>query len=74
MSIEEQDEGSIDMDSQPARIQTELTDAECLIHLNLTSRALLPLIHDAIDKGREQPTIDSVLGAHSRHCPATDWR
>ena len=28
--------------------------AECLIHLNLTSRAFLPLIDDAIDKGREQ--------------------
>ncbi len=27
--------------------------AECLIHLNLTSRAFLPLIRDAITKGRE---------------------
>ena len=27
--------------------------AECLIHLNLTSHAFLPLIADAIDKGRE---------------------
>ena len=47
------EEGSIDMDSQLARIHTELTDAECLIHLNLTPRAFLPLIHDAIDKGRD---------------------
>jgi len=28
--------------------------AECLIHLNLTSRAFLPLIDDALDLGREQ--------------------
>ena len=28
--------------------------AECLIHLNLTSRAFLPLIDDALDWGREQ--------------------
>ena len=27
--------------------------AECLIHLNLTSRAFLPLIRDAISKGRD---------------------
>ena len=27
--------------------------AECLIHLNLTSRAFLPLIRDAIKKGRD---------------------
>ena len=27
--------------------------AECLIHLNLTSRAFLPLIADAITRGRE---------------------
>ena len=27
--------------------------AECVIHLNLTSRAFLPLIRDAITKGRE---------------------
>jgi len=70
------------MDSQLARIQTELTDArrranavaglspesiwntrpapsqwsvaECLIHLNLTSRAFLPLIEEAITRGHEQ--------------------
>src|SRR5947209_7623207 len=28
--------------------------AECLIHLNLTSRAFLPLIDDAINRGSEQ--------------------
>ena len=28
--------------------------AECLMHLNLTSRAFLPLIKDAIDRGRER--------------------
>ena len=27
--------------------------AECLIHLNLTSRAFLPLIRDAISRGRD---------------------
>lgn len=28
--------------------------AECLIHLNLTSRAFVPLVRDAIARGREQ--------------------
>ncbi len=28
--------------------------AECLIHLNMTSRAFLPLIEDAIRRGRDQ--------------------
>lgn len=32
----------------------EWSVGECLIHLNLTSRALLPLIRDAITRGREQ--------------------
>ena len=73
------------MDSQLARIQTELTEAlrranavaglspesiwptrpapsqwsvaECLIHLNLTSRAFLPLIDEAISRGREQTLL-----------------
>lgn len=31
----------------------EWSVAECLIHLNLTSRAFLPLIRDAISKGRD---------------------
>jgi len=31
----------------------EWSVAECLIHLNLTSRAFVPLIRDAIAKGRE---------------------
>lgn len=31
--------------------------AECLIHLNLTSRAFLPLIDEAISRGREQTLL-----------------
>jgi len=29
--------------------------AECVAHLNLTSRALLPLLHDALGKARRSP-------------------
>jgi DinB superfamily len=31
--------------------------AECLIHLNLTSRAYLPLIHGALDEARRQEIL-----------------
>jgi hypothetical protein len=31
--------------------------AECLIHLNMTSQAFLPLIKDAIDRGRERAPL-----------------
>lgn len=37
----------------------EWSVAECLIHLNLTSRAMLPLIGDAIAKGRDQKLFSS---------------
>ena len=33
--------------------------AECLIHLNLTSRAFLPLIRDAITRGRDRRVAGS---------------
>src|SRR5262249_40046012 len=33
--------------------------AECLIHLNLTSRALLPLIRDAITRGRDRDLVSA---------------
>jgi hypothetical protein len=35
----------------------EWSVAECLIHLNLTSRAFLPLIEEAITRGREQGLV-----------------
>ncbi len=37
--------------TRPARDQWSV--AECLIHLNLTSRAFLPRIRDAINRGRD---------------------
>jgi hypothetical protein len=35
----------------------EWSVGECVIHLNLTSRAFLPIIEDAIAKGREQNLV-----------------
>ena len=35
----------------------EWSVAECLIHLNMTSRAFLPLIEDAIRRGRDQGLV-----------------
>ena len=43
--------------------------AECLIHLNLTSRAFLPLIGDAIAKGREL----NLLSAGPYHRDLLGW-
>lgn len=37
----------------------EWSVAECLSHLNLTSRAMLPLIRDAITRGRDQRLLGS---------------
>jgi DinB family protein len=34
--------------------------AECLIHLNMTSRAFLPLINDALGRGRERELFRSA--------------
>ena len=38
--------------------------AECVAHLNLTSRAYLPLLHDAIDRAR---TLGATTPAPARH-------
>ena len=43
--------------SRPAADQWSV--AECLIHLNLTSRAVLPLIRDAIARGRDGKLLRS---------------
>ena len=43
--------------TRPAQDQWSV--AECLIHLNLTSRPFLPLIGDAIAKGRELKLLGS---------------
>lgn len=43
--------------------------AECLIHLNLTSRAFLPLIRDAITRGRDL----KLLGAGPYRRDVVGW-